>query len=105
MTIQIFLILLTMFATFTSLCTEGVKKFLDSLKVKYASNIVVLCVAAVVGGLGLVAYYIITGLEFTPINIVCIPIMILANWLGSMIGYDKVKQAILQVVTKKKEHK
>jgi hypothetical protein len=101
MTIQIFLILLTLFATLTSLLTEGMKNFLDELKINYASNIVVLAAAAVVGGLGTAVYYILAGLSWTPINIICIPLMIIANWLGSMIGYDKVKQAILQIQLKK----
>ena len=101
MTIQVFLILLTLFATLTSLLTEGVKHFLDGLKIKYASNIVVLVAAAIVGGLGTVGYYIFAGLAWTPINIICIPLMIIANWLGSMVGYDKIKQAILQIQLKK----
>ena len=102
MTIQIFLILLAIFATMTSLLTEGVKKFLDEMKIKYASNIVVLAVAALVGGVGTVLAYLMLGLPFTLINIICIPLMIIANWLGSMIGYDKIKQAILQINLKRK---
>ena len=97
MTIQIFLILLTMFATITSICTEGVKNFLNSLKVKYASNIVVLAVSTLVGGFGTIIYYLLVGLSFSATNIICIPLMIIANWIGSMVGYDKVKQAILQI--------
>ena len=103
MTIQIFLILLTLFSTLTSLLTEGVKNFLDGLNIKYASNIVVLAAAALVGGLGTIAAYLLAGLPFTMVNIICIPLMIVANWLGSMVGYDKVKQAILQLNIKNKE--
>ena len=102
MTIQIFLILLTMFATLTGLLTEGVKSFLDGLKVNYASNIVVLVVSVLVGGLGTAVYYLIVGMTFSLVNIICIPLMIIANWLGSMVGYDKIKQAILQIAIKKK---
>ena len=102
MTIQIFLILLTMFATLTGLLTEGVKNFLDGLKVNYASNIVVLVVSVLVGGLGTAVYYLIVGMTFSLVNIICIPLMIIANWLGSMVGYDKIKQAILQIAIKKK---
>ena len=102
MTIQIFLILLAIFATITSLLTEGVKKFLDEMNIKYASNIVVLAAAAVVGGLGTVLAYIMVGIPFTVVNIICIPLMVVANWLGSMLGYDKIKQAILQINLKNK---
>jgi hypothetical protein len=97
MTIQMFLILLTLFSTLTGLLTEGVKKFLDGLNKTYASNIVVLAAAALVGGLGTVVFYLLIGFPFNLINIICIPLMIVANWLGAMVGYDKIKQAILQI--------
>ena len=102
MTIQIFLILLAIFATMTSLLTEGVKTFLDEMNIKYASNIVVLVAAVLVGGVGTVLAYLMLGLPFTLVNIICIPLMIVANWLGSMVGYDKIKQAILQINLKRK---
>lgn len=102
MTIQIFLILLAIFATMTSLLTEGVKKFLDEMNIKYASNIVVLAAAVLVGGIGTVLAYLMLGLPFTFVNIICIPLMIVANWLGAMVGYDKIKQAILQINLKHK---
>lgn len=102
MTIQIFLILLAIFATMTSLLTEGVKKFLDEMNIKYASNILVLAAAALVGGLGTVVFYLLMGFPFNLINIICIPLMIVANWLGAMVGYDKIKQAILQINFNKK---
>ena len=97
MTIQIFLILLTLFATMTSLFTEAFKKLLDGANKSYSANIVASVAAALVGGVGTVLYYIIVGLPWTPINIICIPLMIIANWLGATLGYDKVKQTILQI--------
>jgi hypothetical protein len=65
---------------------------------------VVLAAAALVGGLGTVVYYIAVGIAWTPMNIICIPLMIIANWVSSMVGYDKVKQAIeqLKLLTTKK---
>lgn len=97
MTVQIFLILLTIFAVVTSLLTQGVKYFLDELKVKYASNIVVLIIAVIVGVCGMIFYYILNGIPFIATNIIYIILMALANWLGAMLGYDKVKQAITQI--------
>jgi hypothetical protein len=97
MTIEMFLILLTFFATLTSLFTEAVKKFLEPLKVKYASNIVVLVVSVIVGGVGMAIYYLMTDIQWTVLNVVCIFLMICSNWLGAMIGYDKIKQAITQL--------
>ena len=97
MTVEIFLILLAVLATITSLLTEGVKKFLDLREVKYAANIVVLIVASVVGGLGTSIFYVFNGYESTTQNIICIFLMVIANWLVAMFGYDKVVQVILQV--------
>ncbi len=102
MTIQVFLILLTLFSTLTGLFTEGIKKFFDGLNVKYASNIIVLVSAILVGGLGTPAYYVFMSIPFTTINIICIPLMVVVNWLGAMVGYDKIKQAILQINFKNK---
>lgn len=96
MSVEIFLILLTFFSVITSLTTEATKKLLDSLEVAYASNIVVLCAAAIVGGAGTAFFYIWNGCPWSTINIVCIFLMVFSNWLGAMVGYDKVKQAITQ---------
>lgn len=96
MTAEIFLILLTAFSTATSLITEAVKKLFDKMEMKYASNIIVLFVSVLVGGLGTIGYYIINNVEVTAANVACVVIMMVANWLGSMVGYDKVKQALTQ---------
>ena len=97
MTVQMFLMLLTVFSTVTSLITQGVKAFLDTAKATYSSNIVALYVAIIVGAGGTAIYYLANGVEWTALNIVCIGLMALANWLGAMLGYDKVKQAITQI--------
>ena len=97
MSVTVFLVLLTAFATFTSLITESVKKFMDSLNIKYATNVVVLIIALLVGILGTSCYYLVANIAFTVINIIYILALSIANWLGAMIGYDKVKQAIEQL--------
>lgn len=97
MTINVFLILLTGFSAITSIFTEAVKKFLDGLKISYASNIVVLMSAVFVGGVGMAYYYWLIESPFIVSNIIGTVLMIVANWLVAMLGYDKVKQAILQL--------
>lgn len=101
MTIELFMILLTIFATITSIFTEGIKHILESLKVNYASNIVVLIVSIVVGGGGTVLFYLFNDIAWTTINIISIFLMCAANWLGAMIGYDKIMQAIEQIMKNK----
>jgi len=97
MTVELFLMLLTALSIVTSLFTEGVKKLLDAMKIKYASNILVLFVAVIVGGVGTSIFYIWNNFEWTTLNIICMFLMMCANWLGSMLGYDKVMQAIAQI--------
>lgn len=97
MTVTIFLILLTVCAALTSLLTDGIKKFLDELKIPYASNIVVLIVALVIGCGATALYYVNYQVPFNVLNSVYLALMGIANWLGSMVGYDKVKQAIAQI--------
>ena len=97
MTVELFLILLTILSVATSLFTEGVKMLLDSLNLKYASNIVVLLVSIIVGGIGTIVFYLWNDIALTSLNIICLFLMICANWLCSMLGYDKVMQAITQI--------
>ena len=100
MTVEMFLILLTILSVVTSLCTEAVKKFLTAQKINYAANIVVLVVSVIVGGLGTIVFYLYNGIAWTALNIICILLMIIANWLGAMLGYDKIMQAINQIKSK-----
>lgn len=97
MTFEYFLLLLTVLSTITSLFTEGIKAFLNELHIKYSSNIVVLISAVLVGGVGTALFYVFNGYAWTTINIICLVLMIVANWLGAMIGYDKVIQTITQI--------
>lgn len=97
MTIELFLILLSILSVVTSLITEGVKKLFDSLNVKYVSNVVVLCVSIIIGGIGTTVFYLWNDFAFTTLNIICIFLMVCANWLCAMLGYDKVMQALEQI--------
>ena len=97
MTVTTFLILLTICATVTSLVSEGVKKLFDDMKVKYASNILVLIVALIIGCGATALYYVNYQVPFTALNSVYLALMGVANWIGAMLGYDKVKQAIAQI--------
>ena len=96
MTFDKFLIVLFIASVVTSLVTEALKTFLDSLNVKYASNVMVLIVSVFVGGFGTACYYVLTNVEWTATNVIYLFLMVGANWLCSMLGYDKVMQAITQ---------
>lgn len=99
MTLEAFIILLGACAVITSLLTEAVKTFLDMMKIKYASNIVVLVIAMVVGCAGAMLYYWIFIIPINGLNCIMAVFVGLSNWVGAMLGYDKVMQAIEQIKT------
>ena len=97
MTVALFITLLTFFATITSLLTEGIKKFLDNMNFTYSSNILVLVLSLIIGIGGAAIFYYIMAIPFTGINVIAMILMGPANWLGAMLGYDKVIQTIEQI--------
>lgn len=103
MTVTAFLIILTACAAITSLLTEGIKKFLDEQKVTYASNILVLVIAVIVGCGVTVLYYVNYQIPFNALNSVYLALMGVANWLGATLGYDKVRQTIAQIGAKEEK--
>lgn len=100
MNMTLFIALLVVFSAITSLCTEAIKKILNELNVKYATNILVVILSLIVGVVGTGVYYVLFSIEFNLINIVCMPLMGLATAVGSMVGYDKVIQTIEQLKSK-----
>lgn len=100
MHMTLFVALLVVLSTITSLCTEATKKILNELKVNYATNILVAILSLIIGTVGTGVYYVLFSIEFNLINIVCMPLMGLATAVGSMVGYDKVIQTIEQLKIK-----
>lgn len=95
MTAPMFLMLLAAFSSISGLITEGIKKLLSDKK-NLSYNLLALIVALIVGGVGCVIYYQLTGIPYTINNIIYIVLMGLASGLSSMVGYDKIKQLIQQ---------
>ena len=94
-----FLILLSAFSVLSSLVTEGIKK-IASDKANLSYNIVALIVALVIGGIGCGIYYQLNAISFNTNNVIYMILMGLASGLTATVGYDKVKQAILQLTGK-----
>ena len=97
MTMTAFLIILSACAVITSLMTEALKILLDESGINYAVNILVLIVAMIVGCSAPALYYVNYQVPFNALNSVYLALMGVANWLGSMLGYDKVRQSICQI--------
>lgn len=94
MTVELFLTLLVFFSTATSLVTEALKKVTGD-KIPY--NALVLIVAMIVGCVGTAIYYMTNNIPWTAINIIYLILMGITNWIGAMVGYDKIKQLIGQM--------
>lgn len=97
MTITLFITLLTIGSMLCTLVTEAVKKAFENAKKEAAPNVLALVNAVVVGGLGTAVAYILMGIEWTTNNIICLVLMIVCVWIGSMIGFDKIKQLVEQI--------
>lgn len=97
MTIANIISILIICAALTALISEGIKKTLEVVKVNYASNVVVLIVAMPVGWVATALYYVNYQIPFNALNSVYLALMGVANWIGAMVGYDKVIQTIKQI--------
>ena len=100
MNTTMFLILLSSFSVLSSLVTEGIKNITTD-KVNLSYNIVALIIALIIGGGGTAVYYQLNAVPFTVNNVIYAVLMGLASGLTATVGYDKVKQAIEQIVNKK----
>ena len=100
MTTTTFLMLLSSFSVLSGLVTEGIKKLISD-KANMSYNIIALVVALVIGGAGSAVYYQLNAIPFNLDNIIYLFLMGLASGLCSMVGFDKIKQAIEQIVGKK----
>ena len=100
MTTTTFLTLLSAFTVLSGLTTEGIKKLISD-KANLSYNIVALVVALVIGGAGSAVYYQLNAIPFNLDNIIYLVLMGLASGLCSMVGFDKIKQAIEQITSKK----
>ena len=99
MTTVEFLILLSAFSVISGLVTEAIKKLVND-KANFSYNILALCVALIVGCVGCGLYYQLNEILFTINNIIYMILMGLASGLVSMVGFDKVQQAIIQITDK-----
>lgn len=101
--LDIFLVGLMITSTLTGLVTEAVKKILTEHNLSYHANtlagLVSLVLSAAIGA----GYVVMTGTVFTAQIAVCFIAMVFLSWLGAMVGYDKVIQAVGQFKTSKEE--
>lgn len=97
MTITLFITILTVGATLTSLLTEALKKWYENAHMEYSPNMIALVNALVIGIGGTSVCYMLLGIPWNVNNIICAVLMAVCMWIGSMIGYDKIIQLLNQL--------
>lgn len=93
MTVNLFIFLVTVLSIVSSLITEAIKKIIETDK----PTVIVAIISAIVGWAGGAAAYILVGIPFTTISIVCLILLAPVIWLVATLGYDKVIEAIKEI--------
>ncbi|MCM1100153.1 MAG: hypothetical protein NC079_00620 [Clostridium sp.] len=101
MNTTMFLILLSLLSAISSLVTEAVKTLITD-RVNLPYNLAAMITALVIGGGGTAVFYRLNAIPFTVNNMICLILMGLAAGLVSMTSYDKVRQAVEQIIGPKK---
>lgn len=96
MDITIFITLLFSFSVVTGLIVQGIKKFISD-KQNMSYNILALIVALIVGICGTAIYYQFNSITYTANSIIYMILLGIGSALCSMVGYDKIVQAIQQI--------
>lgn len=83
--------LLLVLEILTPLTTQAIKVNLDGLKVKYNSTLIALICAIVLSGLASAFVMITNSIEINLVNVCYVIALVIFNWIGSTVGYDKIK--------------
>ena len=97
MTADLFATIFIIGSAVSSLLTQAVKKVYENLGKEYKPNILALIDALIVGCGGTAVLYQLNAIPWTLNNVICLVLMGIALWVGSMVGYDKVIQTLQQL--------
>lgn len=93
---ETFLLGALIISTVTGLVTEAVKKILTEHKITYHANTLAGLIATILSASMGIGYIMLSGVGFTSQTIIYLVVLVFISWLCSMVGYDKVIQAIKQ---------
>jgi len=97
---EMFLVAFFAISVITSLVVEGIKVLLGDRA--YSANTLAAVVSVLVSVVSAVCYTVDNCVPLDEKNIVIYFLLCVGSWLCSMLGYDKVKQAILQIKEQRK---
>ena len=94
MTLELFITILVMSATATSVAVQIVKTILDKMRKTYDSVPIAVIIAMIVGVAEIFIYYGINTIPITIVTILYAICMGVANAVGATTSYDLVKKFI-----------
>lgn len=94
MTLELFITILVMSATATSIAVQIVKTILDKMEKTYDSVPIAVIIAMIVGVAEIFIYYGINTIPITIVTILYAICMGVANAVGATTSYDLVKKFI-----------
>ena len=94
---QIFFIALLAISVLSGLTVEAIKNMFKDYTISCKPNILSAIVSMVLSIAATAGYVVYTETSITPQLIVMAIALIFLSWLCSMVGYDKVSQAIAQI--------
>lgn len=97
---EILFVGLALISAFTTLTTEGIKKLLDESKKSYSPNVLAVVVSVILTVAASIAYIIMKDITVDAKVIVEIVAMVFLSFLCATVGFDKIKQTILQISDK-----
>lgn len=100
MTLELFISILVISATATSIAIEIIKTLLDKAKITYQSVPVAVATSFVVGIAEVIVYYATHSMDITAITILYSICMGVANAVATTCGYDLVKKFIYALMGK-----
>lgn len=97
MNVSTFLFMLLIVSIFTPLVVQGIKMLLEERHLKYYSNTLAAIVSVTISLTVGIFYTVLLSVPVDAKLVVIIIALAFLGWLGAMIGYDKVIQAIKQI--------
>lgn len=97
--IQVFMMGLLAVSVFTTLTTQAIKKLVREFHGKVYTNTLASVVAVVLAAALGIAYGVVKEISFDAPYIVSMVALAFLGWICATNGYDKVKQAIKQVIS------
>lgn len=96
MTVTLFLTIFTILSIVCSLFTEAIKRTIGTKE----PTMVALILSAIVGWGGSAVAYKLMDIPFNTNSIICLVLMAPVIWLGATLGYDKVKETLIEIFSK-----